>query len=43
LMIVQPNDGRQPTQVGDNVGIGWGESCVRIVPDAENLGIVSAT
>ena len=28
---------------GDNVGIGWGESCVRIVPDAENLGIVSAT
>ena len=43
LMIVQPNDGRQQTQLGDNVGIGWGDSCVRIVPDAENLGIVSAT
>ena len=43
LMVLQPNDGRQPINVGDNLGIGWGESCVRIVPDSENLGIVSAT
>lgn len=43
LMVLQPNDGRQPINVGDNLGIGWGESCVRIVPDLENLGIVSAT
>jgi len=43
LMVLQPNDGRQAINIGDNVGIGWGESCVRIVPDLENLGIVSAT
>ena len=43
LMVLQPNDGRQPNNLGDNLGIAWGESCVRIVPDAENLGIVSAT
>jgi putative spermidine/putrescine transport system ATP-binding protein len=43
LMVLQPNDGRQPINIGDNLSIGWGESCVRIVPDSENLGIVSAT
>ena len=43
LMVLQPNDGRQPINIGDNVGVGWGESSVRIVPDSEKLGIVSAT
>jgi putative spermidine/putrescine transport system ATP-binding protein len=43
LMVLQPNDGRQPINVGDNLGIGWGESCVRIVPDSQDLGIASAT
>lgn len=43
LMVLQPNDGRQPIHVGENLGIGWGDSCVRMVPDLENLGIVSAT
>lgn len=42
LMVLQPNDGRQPMNVGDNLGIDWGESCVRIVPDPERLGFVSA-
>jgi putative spermidine/putrescine transport system ATP-binding protein len=42
LTVLQPNDGRQPNNVGDNLGIGWGESCLRIVPDPENLGIFSA-
>ena len=42
LMVLQPNDGRQPMNVGDNIGIDWGESCVRIVPDPERLGFVSA-
>jgi putative spermidine/putrescine transport system ATP-binding protein len=42
LMVLQPNDGRQPIDVGDKLGIAWGEACVRIVPDSENLGIVSA-
>ena len=32
-----------PPLAVSGIGIGWGESCVRIVPDAENLGIVSAT
>ena len=41
-MVLQPNDGRQPMNVGDNLGITWGESCVRIVPDPERLGLVSA-
>jgi putative spermidine/putrescine transport system ATP-binding protein len=43
LMVLQPNDGRQPNNVGDNLGISWGDSCVRIVPDPKNQGIVSAT
>ena len=42
LMVLQPNDGRQPMNVGDNLGIDWVESCVRIVPDPERLGFVSA-
>lgn len=43
LIVLHPNDGRQPTNIGDKLGVAWGEACVRIVPDSENTGIVSAT
>ncbi len=42
LMVLQPNDGRQPADIGDNLGIDWGESCVRIVPNPDGLGLAPA-
>jgi putative spermidine/putrescine transport system ATP-binding protein len=43
LTVLQPNDGRQPNDVGDNIGISWGESSLRIVPNPENLDVVAVT